>query len=298
MDRPSRPQHPRVMLDSPSTEPSARRKSVVFLAALSIVASLYAAASALGPHVGSVPGAVGSVVLGMVAALVTASVGEWCVHRYFMHRPYRWRLLNLPYDLHHRAHHWVQFPPDEFVQIDRVQRVPPGGGPAGRVCTTGLGRFLVVLLHLSFYSIFAVVLAVLPSFLLTGNPVFAVTVTLETALFLFLFVHVHDAVHHPGLSPLERFRWFRFLDRHHYVHHVDTEANTNFLLPLADLSLGTLRRELTPAELRRWPSYEEARRHHVVPHFAASGVRIRGGRASERPVMRGRAGARAVKEHP
>lgn len=26
--------------------------------------------------------------------------------------------------------------------------------------------------------------------------------------------------------------WFAFLDRHHYIHHVDLGANLNFLLPL------------------------------------------------------------------
>ena len=45
--------------------------------------------------------------------------------------------------------------------------------------------------------------------------------------------------------------WFRFLDEHHYVHHVDTEANVNFLLPLADLLFGTLRLRLTSEELAR-----------------------------------------------
>jgi len=38
----------------------------------------------------------------------------------------------------------------------------------------------------------------------------------------------------PATHPLERFRWFWALDRHHYLHHVDTRANVNFLLPLGD----------------------------------------------------------------
>jgi hypothetical protein len=65
-----------------------------------------------------------------------------------------------------------------------------------------------------------------------------------------LFIHVHDAIHYPGHSPFQKCAWFRFLDRHHYVHHVDLRANTNFLLPLGDLLFGTLRRELTPDEIR------------------------------------------------
>jgi hypothetical protein len=40
------------------------------------------------------------------------------------------------------------------------------------------------------------------------------------------------------------------LRRHHYIHHVDTEANANFLVPLADWAMGTLRLSLTDGEMR------------------------------------------------
>ena len=70
---------------------------------------------------------------------------------------------------------------------------------------------------------------------------------------------MHDAVHCPGHSPLERFRWFWALDRHHYLHHIDTRANVNLLLPVGDLLLGTLRTRMTAAEAARWPSYAAAR---------------------------------------
>src|SRR5262249_1003441 len=53
--------------------------------------------------------------------------------------------------------------------------------------------------------------------------------------------------------------WFPFLERHHYIHHVDTEANVNFLLPLADWLFGTLRCSLTAEELARHGSLAEAR---------------------------------------
>jgi hypothetical protein len=47
---------------------------------------------------------------------------------------------------------------------------------------------------------------------------------------------------------------------------VDTEANVNFLLPLADWQFGTMRRmrrTLTPEELRRHGPLEEAKAHPV-----------------------------------
>lgn len=109
-----------------------------------------------------------------------------------------------------------------------------------------------------FYGLFAVPL-VAAAWFATANAPFALAVAATAAAIVALAIHVHDAVHCPGHSPLERFGWFWFLDRHHYVHHVDTQANTNFLLPLGDLLLGTLRREAAPrraealADLRRGP---------------------------------------------
>jgi sterol desaturase/sphingolipid hydroxylase (fatty acid hydroxylase superfamily) len=58
---------------------------------------------------------------------------------------------------------------------------------------------------------------------------------------------------------METQTWFCFLDEHHYIHHVDTEANVNFLLPLADWLFGTLRRTLTSEELTRHGSREAAK---------------------------------------
>jgi hypothetical protein len=210
---------------------------------------------------------------GVVSALLIGSLGEWLVHRYLMHRRAGIRPFHLAYDLHHRAHHWIQYPPDEYVHDDCVQRVP-ASPKLNRVCTTRVGRVLTVALHVAFYSFFAVVLAIGPSFLLTRNPLFALVISVVTAIEIFLFVRVHDAVHHPGLSRLERFGWFRFLDRHHYIHHIDNRANTNFLLPLCDLLMGTLRRELSNPELALWPSYDQARRNVIRPIFNSQGLRI------------------------
>jgi hypothetical protein len=79
-----------------------------------------------------------------------------------------------------------------------------------------------------------------------------------------LFVRVHDAIHYPGRHRfIEGQPWFGFLEMHHYIHHVDTEANVNFLLPLADWLFGTMRRTLTPDELRRHGSLAEAKAHPV-----------------------------------
>jgi hypothetical protein len=75
-----------------------------------------------------------------------------------------------------------------------------------------------------------------------------------------LFITVHDTIHRPGSHRiLESQFWFKFLDNHHYIHHVDTEANVNFLLPLADWMFGTLRLTMTEAELARHGTLEAAK---------------------------------------
>ena len=75
-----------------------------------------------------------------------------------------------------------------------------------------------------------------------------------------LFVVVHDTIHRPGSHRLvEAQPWFAFLDRHHFVHHVDPGANLNFLLPLADWLFGTLRTRLTDDELAAHGTLAEAK---------------------------------------
>jgi hypothetical protein len=82
---------------------------------------------------------------------------------------------------------------------------------------------------------------------------------------IFLFVRLHDAVHYPGQTRLEWLPGFGALDRHHYLHHIDPGANVNFLLPLGDLLLGTLRTRRTAWERTRFPAYADARAHSYDP---------------------------------
>lgn len=255
-------------------DPSLARFAIVVSAFVLVNAAIFAAARGVVSVVLTPIGLLVSIGGGSLSAILIGSIGEWLVHRYFMHRRLRPYPLNLAYDLHHRAHHWIQYPPNEYLHDGRVQRVPISPH-LDRVCITRAGRALTVALHVAFYSVFGVTLAVVPSYAFTGNRLFTIVVSLATMIEIVLFVRVHDAVHHPGLSRLERFRWFRFLDRHHYIHHVDNKSNTNFLLPFCDLLMGVLRRELSTRELTTWPSYEDARRNIVRPAFDNDGLRLR-----------------------
>ena len=202
------------------------------------------------------------IVLGAVAMLLACSIVEWLVHGKLMHRRSRWPLLHLAYDLHHRAHHWIHYPPDAYVQ-DEVTYVPLVPPVPERACRTRTETIFAALGQGLFYASFSLPLVAV-AWVATHDAAFVASAGVVATVFVSLAVHVHDAVHCPGHSPLERFRWFWALDRHHYLHHIDTRANVNFLLPLGDLLLGTLRTQMTPAEAARWPTYAAARAH-VLP---------------------------------
>jgi sterol desaturase/sphingolipid hydroxylase (fatty acid hydroxylase superfamily) len=99
-----------------------------------------------------------------------------------------------------------------------------------------------------------------PAWLVTRNPAFLTGLVISSAVVSNLFIVVHDTIHRPGSHRLvEAQPWFKFLDRHHYIHHVDLGANLNFLLPLADALFGTLRRSLTAEEFVSHGSLEAAK---------------------------------------
>jgi sterol desaturase/sphingolipid hydroxylase (fatty acid hydroxylase superfamily) len=244
-----------------SRQPSPLRLASLLVAALAICATLALAGRALAPA-SSFASVVASVLAGIVAMLLACSVVEWLVHGKLMHRRSRLPLLHLAYDLHHKAHHWIHYPPSAYVQ-DEVTYVPLVPPRPERACRTSRETFFAALGQALFYASFSVPI-VAAAWALTRNGPFVADAALVGATFVALAVHVHDAVHCPGHSPLERFRWFWALDRHHYLHHIDTRANVNFLLPIADWLLGTLRASPTPAEASRWPTYAEARAN-VLP---------------------------------
>lgn len=204
---------------------------------------------------------------GLVSAIVLGSLGEWLVHRYFMHRSWP-SILNTPYVLHHVAHHWHHYTPDRYLHDGPVKYHPVGDPYA--VCATNRGRFLVAASQILFYLSFGIVFLFVPMWALTTNPVFVASFVVTILAECFLFLRVHDVIHHPADRWMERRRWFRFLNRHHYIHHVDTGANTNFLLPLCDLLFGTLRRELDPRETARWGDFEVATASRVPEGDAAA----------------------------
>ena len=200
-----------------------------------------------------------SLFAGVISTFLIAAIVEWFVHRYAMHKSKRrLPLFRIATELHHNAHHWVHCPPTRYVYLEQIKRPSVFAASKKELCQTTLTRVLTTASHAAFYTLFAAPIVV-TAWMVTANIWFTASVCAGDMVFIYLFIRIHDAVHHPGVSRLEHFKWFWFLDHHHYIHHIDNDANTNFLLPLGDLLMGMLRLELTAEEQAKWPSYAEAR---------------------------------------
>jgi hypothetical protein len=189
-------------------------------------------------------GASGALVAGAAGITVAAlvfSVWEWSFHRYLYHRD-RGGLLRPLFLTHHRDHHFVYFPPSRLTS-ETSQDGSAGAHPSvwTPVASALRGRPVTVSDRLVYLAVGAGLVGS-GGALVTGHWTFFWGTCAAGVIISLTFTRVHAAIHHPGSHPLlERAPGFRFLARHHYVHHLDTESNANFLLPLADWLFGTLR---------------------------------------------------------
>tara|TARA_B100001564_G_C20561296_1_gene633862 strand:- start:237 stop:995 length:759 start_codon:yes stop_codon:yes gene_type:complete len=195
---------------------------------------------------------------GIIAASLLATIVEWTVHRFAMHRGKRFPLFRIATELHHKAHHWVHYTPNKYIATKPLNRPSVLAKDKTELCESKFVIMLTTLSHGAFYTFLTVPILV-AAWKITFNFWFTAAMVFAASIFIYLFIRVHDAVHHPGLSFLENFKWFWFLDKHHYIHHIDNNVNTNFLLPLTDLLMGTLRQNMTLEEKKMWPSYTETR---------------------------------------
>lgn len=188
-------------------------------------------------------------VLGVLVLPVAASPYEWLVHRYVYHGqaiPFLRRI----YVIHQHGHHYAIFPTWRYVTNGPVLRHPILSDSRSDLHHTRWSNLRIKLAHFAFYMVLGTALILWPAWLATGHVAFVAGLLAALVVVSDLFVRVHDAIHYPREFPwLQRQGWFRFLDQHHYIHHVDTSVNVNFLLPLADLLFGTMRRTLTAEEL-------------------------------------------------
>jgi hypothetical protein len=164
--------------------------------------------------------------------------------------------------IHHQGHHHALFPTWRYVTNGPARRHPIRSSSPSALHASPWRNRGIKACHFAFYMAIGSLCVWTPGWLLTGNVAFLAGLVAASAVVSDLFVRVHDAIHYPSRHRLIQAQpWFPFLERHHYIHHVDTEANVNFLLPLSDWLFGTLRRSLTAEELARHGSLAEARAH-------------------------------------
>jgi hypothetical protein len=230
---------------------------------LTAIALVYGVALVIATHMSdgsSLTGLV-SLLIGLIVVPLVASPVEWAVHRFVYHDRVVAPLAAI--NTVHLAHHHAYFPTWRYVTGGKSRRLPVTNGHV-EVADSPTRNALIRLSHFAWYMSFGLVTLWIPALLITGNSWYLTGTLIGSAVVSNLFVVVHDTIHRPRSHRLvEAQPWFSFLDRHHYIHHVDLGSNLNFLLPLADLMFGTLRTQLTPDELQEHGTLENAKRNPV-----------------------------------
>lgn len=239
------------------------RKSVnqtrVFLASAALVVACIGIILAVRAADGGVHSTLMAIIGGIAFTLIPASIYEWIVHRYVYHRK-SWGPLAKIYHIHHQGHHAKIFPTWRYTTNGPVRRHPVLEADTSHLYPPGWRNLISKVAHFSFYMSIGLVFIWTPAWIFTQNQVFLASIILTSIIISDLFVRVHDAIHYPGrFRFIEKQPWFAFIDRHHFIHHVDMEANVNFLLPLADWCYGTLRTQLTSTEIAKHGTLKQAK---------------------------------------
>ncbi|MGO8673521.1 MAG: fatty acid hydroxylase [Capsulimonadaceae bacterium] len=159
-------------------------------------------------------------VAAFVVYFLYGSYFEWVFHRYMLHSP---KLCYRTFNAHTLVHHQTYKGDDTYHTHDEHPE---------KVAMDWWSVLAMVGFHLPFFWLIQKVTGI-PS--LWGG-VGAIIV------YYGLYESLHWVMHVPDASRwLSRFGWFRFIDDHHRVHHKYMLSNLNVILPLADLTLGTLR---------------------------------------------------------
>ena len=159
-------------------------------------------------------------ILGALGLMVVASFLEWTVHRFLMHRPLG--KFRYPYERHALIHHRI-FQSDKtyhMINPKDIETVPMAwwNGPV-LICT--------------FSSPFALISW------LTGQWAVYFGAFFATVLYYIAYEYSHWCMHLPKDRQLEQLKVFRFLNRHHLLHHRFMKKNFNVVFPLADIVMGT-----------------------------------------------------------
>jgi len=167
------------------------------------------------------------IILMILMSVAYASLSEYLLHRYVMHRPV-W-FLTYPFEAHAKVHHRV-FKYDETYHLinEKDKWTIPMAWWNGLVLIILLS-VIPAILSLAFHEWW----------------ILAIAAAIGTKYYL-TYEYVHWCMHLPKQKKrlIERFPvigWiFYRLNGHHLLHHRYMNRNYNVVLPLWDLCLGTL----------------------------------------------------------
>ena len=205
-----------------------------------------------------------SIFCGVAIIIIGLSLQEWMVHRYLYHRHHKNRLMKHIYNIHHVGHHSVIFPPERYVTNGSVKRHPIFEKDITKLGETQSNNFLTRLSHSGSYILLTFMTIIGPSWLITNNNIFLISTIVATIIICYIVVTVHDAIHYPSQHPIiQNQKFFKFLDNHHFIHHICTEKNVNFLLPICDFLFGTIKLNLCEDERKIYGTLELAKQNPI-----------------------------------
>jgi drug/metabolite transporter superfamily protein YnfA len=163
----------------------------------------------------------------VLVVIVQASFLEWIYHRYWLHRPW---LPPQMFTAHTLVHHQLCKHDDTFHVHDEEQEEALTfqwwGGPV-----------LIAINLIPWVGAWWALRGAMP---LSFFVVCLTTMVVTFGLYYAAYEGFHYLMHRPSIAWIERSRPFRFIERHHRIHHAEMGKNFNVVVPLADLVLGTL----------------------------------------------------------
>ena len=202
------------------------------------------------------------VLAAVVNTFVISSLFEWLVHGIIYHAPIPG--LKFIYRIH-AIHHFKIFPIGKYVQYktpyEHMYYDPTL--KSWRMAKTFMEEFKLKGAQVGMHFFISIIALILPTWLITGSLLYTGTTIIASGFIAYWLASVHGAIHSPKDRWFERMSWFQWLNRHHYVHHIDVGANVNFMLPLADFIFGSRKAQLTADEEANNPTFDE-----VYPNLA------------------------------
>jgi hypothetical protein len=155
----------------------------------------------------------------LLGTLSFCSIFEWVMHKYFMHK--RWRWLPQPYDRHAIAHH-QSHGRNHFFDEEAWNSA--------------------IIFLLPFVTLAAIGVGYLTNILI------GITVGITTVSYVLAYELMHYSFHNPKWTWYLRFRWMCYRLECHRLHHLDDSKNYNVVLPWADRLRRTLSLDILPTD--------------------------------------------------